>query len=131
MRENISHTPYGVTKFVGKTFSSDLRKLTAVSKSLSKFKNKYSGIEKIIWYIETSRMRNLHLHKKIQFSTVAKKLTFQYRWHWKRGSVPPCGRGSYHKIPAPYFVYFTLILYTWFRCINKIRQSCECWAVGP
>ena len=26
----------------------NLRKLTAVSKSLSKFKNKYSGIEKII-----------------------------------------------------------------------------------
>ena len=29
---------------------SDLRKLTAVSESLSKFKNKISVIEKIIWY---------------------------------------------------------------------------------
>ena len=46
--KTFSHTPYGVTKFAGKTFSSDLRKLTAVSESLSKFKNKYSGIEKII-----------------------------------------------------------------------------------
>ena len=32
----------------GKTFSSDLRKLTAVSKSLSNFKIKYSVTEKII-----------------------------------------------------------------------------------
>ena len=46
--KTFSLTPYGVTKFVGKTFSSDLRKLTSVSKNLSKFKNKYSGIEKII-----------------------------------------------------------------------------------
>ena len=46
--KTFSHTPYGVTKFAGKRFSSDLRKLTAVSESLSKFKNKYSGIEKII-----------------------------------------------------------------------------------
>ena len=38
-----SHTPSGVTKFAGKTFSSDLRKLTAVSESLSKFKIIYSG----------------------------------------------------------------------------------------
>ena len=43
-----SHTPYGITKVAGKTFSSDLRKLTAVSKHLSKFKNKISVIEKII-----------------------------------------------------------------------------------
>ena len=63
MGKTFSHTPYGFTKFAGKTFSSDLRKLTAVSKSLSKFKNKISVIEKIIWYIETNRMRNLHLHK--------------------------------------------------------------------
>ena len=33
--KTFSHTPYGVSKFAGKTFSSDLRKLTAVSKSLS------------------------------------------------------------------------------------------------
>ena len=46
--KTFSHTPYGVTKFAGKTFSSDLRKLTAVSESLSKSKSKYSGIEKII-----------------------------------------------------------------------------------
>ena len=46
--KTFSHTSYGVTKFAGKTFSSDLRKLTAVSESLSKFKNKYSVIEKII-----------------------------------------------------------------------------------
>ena len=32
------HTPSGVTKFAGKTFSSGLRKLTAVSKSFSKSK---------------------------------------------------------------------------------------------
>ena len=28
-------------------------------------------------------------------------------------------------------ILFILILYTWFSCIKKIRQSCECWAVGP
>ena len=48
MVKTFSHTPYGVTKFAGKTFSSDLRKLTAVSKSLSKSKINYSVIEKII-----------------------------------------------------------------------------------
>ena len=48
--KTFSQTPYGVIKFAGKTFSSDLRKLTAVNKSLSKFKNKISVIEKIIWY---------------------------------------------------------------------------------
>ena len=48
--KTFSHTPYGVTKFAGKTFSSDLRKLTAVSKTLSKFKNKISVIKKIILY---------------------------------------------------------------------------------
>ena len=37
--KTFSHTPYGVSKFAGKTFSSDLRKLTAVSKSLSLSKN--------------------------------------------------------------------------------------------
>ena len=46
--KTFSYTPYGVTKFAGKIFSSDLRKLTAVSESLSKFKNKISVIEKII-----------------------------------------------------------------------------------
>ena len=46
--KTFSHTPYGVTKFAGITFSSDLRKLTAVSKSLSNFKMKYSVTEKII-----------------------------------------------------------------------------------
>ena len=48
MGKNISHTPSGITKFAGKTFSSDLRKLTAVSKSMSKFKIIYSVIEKLI-----------------------------------------------------------------------------------
>ena len=43
-----SHTPYSVTKFAGKTFSSDLRKLTAVSENLPKSKIIYSVIEKII-----------------------------------------------------------------------------------
>ena len=43
-----SHTPSGVTKFAGKIFSSDLRKLTAVNESLSKSKIIYSVIEKII-----------------------------------------------------------------------------------
>ena len=38
--KTFSHTPYGVTKFAGKTFSSDLRKLTAVSKSLSSLNSK-------------------------------------------------------------------------------------------
>ena len=42
------HTTSGITKFAGKTFSSDLRKLTAVNKSLSKSKIIYSVIEKII-----------------------------------------------------------------------------------
>ena len=37
--KTFSHTPYGVSKFAGKTFSSDLRKLTAVSESLSPSKN--------------------------------------------------------------------------------------------
>ena len=46
--KTFSHTPSGVTKFAGKTFSSDLRKLTAVSESLSKSQIIYSGIEKII-----------------------------------------------------------------------------------
>ena len=50
MVKTFSHTPYGVTKFSGKTFSSDLRKLIAVSESLSEFKNKISVIEKIILY---------------------------------------------------------------------------------
>ena len=45
-------------------FSSVLKKLTAVSESLAHLLNKYSAIEKIIYYIETSRMRNLHLHIK-------------------------------------------------------------------
>ena len=40
----------GVTKFARKTFSSDLRKLTAVSESLSKSKIIYSIIEKCIRY---------------------------------------------------------------------------------
>ena len=39
---------YFMGKFAGKTFSSDLRKLTAVSKSLSKSKINYSVIERII-----------------------------------------------------------------------------------
>ena len=46
--KTFSHTPSGVTKFAGKIFSSDLRKLTAVSESLSKSKIIYSVIEKII-----------------------------------------------------------------------------------
>ena len=37
--KTFSHTPHGVSKFAGKTFSSDLRKLTAVSESLSLSKN--------------------------------------------------------------------------------------------
>ena len=37
--KTFSHIPYGVSKIAGKTFSSDLRKLTAVSKSLSLSKN--------------------------------------------------------------------------------------------
>ena len=36
--KTFSHTPYSITKFAGKTFSSDLRKLTSVSKRLSKSK---------------------------------------------------------------------------------------------
>ena len=27
----------------------------------------------------------------------------------KRWKVPPCGRGSYHKVALPYFIYFNLI----------------------
>ena len=46
--KTFSDTPSGVTKFAGKTFSSDLRKLTEVSKSLSKSKIFYSVIEKFI-----------------------------------------------------------------------------------
>ena len=45
---NIFHTPYGVTKFTGITFSSVLKKLTAVSKSLAYLQNNISAIEKII-----------------------------------------------------------------------------------
>ena len=51
MGKNIFPYTLCVTKFAGKTFSSDLRKLTAVSKSLSKSKKKkihYSVIERII-----------------------------------------------------------------------------------
>ena len=43
-----SHTPFGVTKFAGLTFSSVLKKLTAVSKSLAQLPNNNSAIEKII-----------------------------------------------------------------------------------
>ena len=46
--KTFSHTLSGVTKLVGKTFSSDLRKLTAVRESLSKSKIIYSVIEEII-----------------------------------------------------------------------------------
>ena len=48
MGKCFAHMPSGVTKFAGKTFSSELRKLTAVSKSLSKSKIVYSVIEKFI-----------------------------------------------------------------------------------
>ena len=75
--KTFSHTPCGVTKFAGKTFSSDLRKLTAVSESLSKFKNKISVIEKIIWYIETNRMRNLHLHIREEYG-------IENVWRWEK-----------------------------------------------
>ena len=47
-KKTFSDTPSGVTKSAGKTFSSDLRKLTEVSKSLSKSKIFYSVIEKFI-----------------------------------------------------------------------------------
>ena len=47
----------------GTTFSSVLKKLTAVSESLAYLKNIISAIEKINCYNETSRMRNLHLHE--------------------------------------------------------------------
>ena len=46
--KTFSHTPSGVTKYAGKTLSSDLKKLTAVSESLSKSKIIYSVIEKFI-----------------------------------------------------------------------------------
>ena len=53
-----------VTKFAGITFSSVLKKLTAVRlESLGYLQNNISAIEKIISYNETIRMRNLHLHK--------------------------------------------------------------------
>ena len=52
--KSFSHTPSGVTKFAGKTFSSDLRKLTAVSESLSKSKIIYYVIEKFIWHLHVA-----------------------------------------------------------------------------
>ena len=48
MGKNIFPYTTGVTKFAGKIFSSDLKKLTAVSKSLSKSIINYSVIEKFI-----------------------------------------------------------------------------------
>ena len=46
MGKTFSHTPSGVTKVAEKMFSSDLRKLTAVSESLSKSKIIYYVVEK-------------------------------------------------------------------------------------
>ena len=46
MDKNISHTPYGVTKFAGTTFPSVLKKLTAGTKAWL-IKNIISAIEKI------------------------------------------------------------------------------------
>ena len=44
-----------------------MKKLTAVSESLAYLQNNISAIEKIIWYNETSRMRNLHLHIREEY----------------------------------------------------------------
>ena len=60
-----SPTPYSVSKFAGITFSSDLRKLTAVSKSLSLSNNHISYYREDILHIETNRMRILHLQLQL------------------------------------------------------------------
>ena len=36
-------------------------------------------------------------------------LTVWTKWlHWIRGGVPPCGKGRYHKVAAPYFLFHYL-----------------------
>ena len=40
--------------------------------------------------------------------------------------VPPCDRGVYHKVAAPYFFH---IMYD--VQLNKVGQSCICWACSP
>ena len=87
----------------GTRSSSDLRKLTAVSKILSNFKNKISAIEKIIWY-----------KKKEDFPTVS--LDDE---HWNMEEIPdrhlcthenslPHGLCPY---PCPYSDYMNALYY--------------------
>ena len=75
----------------GKTFPSDLRKLTAVSKSLSLSKNQISCYWETIHYIETNRMRNLHLQLLLVASEVGVPLCMGNHNAWDRCTSPtPC-----------------------------------------
>ena len=57
---NIFPYNFGLPVLQGKHFLSDLRKLTAVSESLSSSLRKYSVLRENHYYIIPNRMRNIH-----------------------------------------------------------------------
>ena len=59
---NIFPYKFGLPVLQGKHFLSDLRKLTAVSESLSSSLRKYSVLRENHYYIVSNRMRNIHNH---------------------------------------------------------------------
>ena len=59
---NIFPYNFGLPVLQGKHFLSDLRKLTAVSESLSSSLRKYSVLRENHYYIISNRMRNIHNH---------------------------------------------------------------------
>ena len=64
---NIFPYKFGLPVLQGKHFLSDLRKLTAVSESLSSSLRKYSVLRENHYYIVSNRMRNIHNHNTILF----------------------------------------------------------------
>ena len=60
---NIFPYKFGLPVLQGKHFLSDLRKLTAVSESLSSSLKKYSVLRENHYYIISNRMRNIHNQK--------------------------------------------------------------------
>ena len=66
---NINIFPYsfGLPRLQGKHFPSDLKKLTAVSKSLSSSLRNYSVQRENLYYIRTNRKRNIHNQSKCIF----------------------------------------------------------------
>ena len=63
---NIFPYSFGFPVLQGEHFLSDLRKLTAVSESLSSSLRKYSVLRENHYYIISNRMRNIHNHKNAQ-----------------------------------------------------------------